>query len=115
MELEKELKSAYEKFKNKVSPEVHSKFISLLQGVHQDVLDAIDGTRDDLPKSEFAHALSIIDSKLAGDRKIPTNAEELPTKVKPDGTLLGVGKWELLDPKWAGSTWKTDMLSVTAR
>jgi len=103
MNLESRVKAAYEKFKQEVSSDIHDKFLQLIEKIHSDAWDVVEGKNSGLAQSEFSHALSIISSETAHRGALPLDKNELPTRVEKDGTLLGVGKWETLDPGWIES------------
>lgn len=100
MELEQRLKAAYASFKARSSETDIARFRTLIKTIHESAWDAIEGKTGTPRGPEFAHALSILEPDLSDRGKLPTEVEELTTEVKPDGSLLGTGKWELLDPGW---------------
>ena len=103
MNLEERVLSAYEKFKQSTSKHEHDKFLQLIENIHHDAWDAIEGKRSGLPNSEFAHALSVIRGAQAKRGSLSEAVSGLTAHVEKDGTLLGSGKWELLDPGWIES------------
>ena len=100
MDLEQRLKNDLLKFEQKSSDQYYERFMALIQGIHESAWAAIDGKQSGLDKFEFAHALSVLAPELSERGPLPQTAEELPTKVEKDGSLLGTGKWELLDLGW---------------
>ncbi|MCK5355702.1 MAG: metallophosphoesterase [Methyloprofundus sp.] len=84
---------AYDKVK-------YAHFLNLMEGVHNNAWDVIEGKKSHLAAAEFAHAFSIISEKSSARGKLERDKIELPTKVLDDGSLFGCGKWELLDPGW---------------
>ena len=99
-ELTERVKAAYAEFKSKVSEEKHDEVMAMLEKIHYAALSAIDGSNEKILGSEFAHALSVLDKIPPGSKKLPTTETELKTRLIPDGELLGIGKWEILDPGW---------------
>lgn len=100
MSLEQRLIASYLKFKQNHSAEEHQRFINLIKEIHENAWDSIEGKQTGLSKFEFAHALSVIAPELSERGKLPRDSTELPTRVEKDGSLLGTGKWELLDVGW---------------
>lgn len=99
--LKQRVQTAYENFKSEASEELHDKVMEILEKVHNDTHRYISGESDDLGNSEFAQVLSLLEKTPKDSKALPIKRGELPTEVKPDGTMLGVGKWEILDPGWA--------------
>jgi len=104
MSFEKKLKNklnkAYQIFKKTVSTDEHDAFMTLLEKVHNEAHDIIVKGDGELEGSEFSHALSFLSESDAEVKDLLELAKEFPTVVKSNGELLGVGKWELLDPGW---------------
>ncbi|MGI0119276.1 metallophosphoesterase family protein [Zooshikella sp. RANM57] len=95
------IENAYESFKNRVDKNTHDSLLATFEKIHRNIDSLIKGEDVSSDGSEFAHALALLDKVPDDLKELPHEAEELTTRVRPDGELLGVGKWELLDPDWA--------------
>lgn len=100
MDLEQQLQSACDSFKVQAGEAEQARFQTLIKAIHENAWNAIEGNAGKLDNAEFAHALSILDPDLSQSDKLPADIGELTTQVLPNGSLLGVGKWELLDQGW---------------
>lgn len=67
--------------------------------IHDGMEAKISGVDCAVAGGEFARGLEYLKA-LDGREGFATTAEHLPSRVEPDGEILGVGKWELLDPGW---------------
>lgn len=104
MSIEKQLgdrvRAAYTGFKNRVSAETHSRALELLERIHHEAHAVLDKSEGQIFAPEFAHALAALDKIPEGSRTLPSDVSEFETIVTSEGQLLGVDKWELLDPGW---------------
>lgn len=104
MSIEQRLQKAYQNFRNSAREEEKQAVLKLLSDIHNNTWDALNGAQSSVHNAEFAHALAIVEPQLAKRGQLPQSATELLTpKVQSDGSILGTGKWELLDPGWIES------------
>lgn len=99
-ELIAKIKTAYSDFKKKATEVEHDHAIEILKKIHFNSHALINGETQSSIGSEFAHGLAVLDLIPKDSKAIPTSKIEFESKIKPDGEILGVGKWELLDPGW---------------
>jgi len=99
MNLEQRIKNANKKFQDN-DKDNHAHFLNLLENIHNNAWDVIEGKKSHLAGSEFAHALSIISENRSVRGELEKDKVALETQVLGDGSLLGFNKWELLDPGW---------------
>lgn len=99
MTIEERIKIAYEKALGNDN-DSNLLFLNVIENIHNNTWDAIEGKKSHLAGSEFAHAFSIISEKINDRGILEQDKVKLESKVLDDGSLLGFGKWELLDPGW---------------
>ncbi len=100
-DIKTKVQKAYQEFAASASKEKHDEVIRLLQDIHQDSEKLVGEAKDYIHGAEFAHVATMLDKVPKGSTHLPSDEKSLPTRLKPNGELLGVGKWELLDPGWA--------------
>lgn len=97
------IRAALAVFRRVASKDQYDQTMDILQEHHEKAAAALEGEKEFTAEPGFAHGLEATNALQSHHRPLPSRPDELGSTVNDDGQLLGVGRWELLDPRWIGS------------